>query len=255
MSNKSDKTLREEQALNRALAWFGCAAVVEALTLLVKRFYVDYHGGEAGIAQFLLRMFPILAVVSAVACAACVYWMVQNAKNDKTSRLPAVLAVITAVLAVCSTVFAVFVGDGVRAMLVLVPVVAVLALIYYLYQKEFFVVAVSGAAALFALWWMRQTIWTMKIYLLAVVALVVIVLCIALALYLKKGDGVLTLSGKRIRVFGKTANYTVLVVACALMAVLLLAALLLGPTVAYYLMFGVVALLFVMAVYYTVKLM
>lgn len=255
MSNKSDKTLREEQALNRALAWFGCAAVVEALTLLVKRFYVDFYGGEAGIAQFLLRMFPILAVVSALVCAGCVFWMIRNAKNEEKNRLPAVVAVITAVVAVCSTVFAVFVGDGVRAMLVLVPVVAVLALIYYLYQKEFFVVAVSGAAALIALWWMRQTIWTMKIYLLAVVALVVIVLCMAFVLFLKKSEGVLTVAGKRIRVFSKSANYAAMLVACALMAVLVVAALLLGPTVAYYLMFGVVALLFVMAVYYTVKLM
>jgi hypothetical protein len=255
MSNREEKTQREDQALNRALAWFGGAVVVEALILLVKRYYVDYWAGEAGIALFLLKLFPILAVVAAVACVGGVFWSIQSAKQGKKLTLPAVLTIVAAVIAVCSTVFALFVGDGVKAMLVLVPVVAVLALVYYLYQKEFFVVAVSGAAALFALGWMRQEGWSVKVYLLGLVALIVICLCIVLVLHLKKEDGVLTLAGKRIRVFSKQANYVPILVVCGAMALTLLAALLLGATAAYYLMFVVVALLFIMAVYYTVKLM
>ncbi len=255
MSNRAEKAQREDQALNRALIWFGSAIAVEALILLVKRYYVDYWAGEAGIALFLLKMFPILAIVAAVACVGGVFWTIQNAKNEKKMTLSVVLTVLAAVVAVCSTVFALFTGEGVKAMLVLVPVVAVLALVYYLYQKEFFVVAVSGAAALCALGWMRQEGWSVKVYLLGLAALVVICLCIALTLYLKKDDGVATVSGKRIRVFAKHANYKLILGACGVVAILLVAAMLMGATAAYYLMFAVVALLFVMAVYYTVKLM
>ena len=255
MSNKAEKAQRENQALNRALIWFGGAIAVEALILLVKRYYVDYWAGEAGIALFLLKMFPILAIVAAAACLGGVFWTIRNAKNGGKTTLPAVITVLSAVVAICSTVFALFTGEGVKAMLVLVPVIAVLALIYYLYQKEFFVVAVSGAAALCALGWMRQEGWSVKIYLLGLAALVVIALCVGLTVYLKKDDGVATVSGKRIRVFGKHANYTLILGACGALAVLLLAALVLGASAAYYLMFAAVALMFVMAVYYTVKLM
>lgn len=255
MSNKAERTHREEQALNRALIWFGGAIGVEALVLLVKRYYVDYWAGEAGIALFLLKMFPILAIVAAAVCAGCVFWAIQKAKNGQKTTLPVVLTVIAAVVAVCSTVFALFTSNGVKAVLLVVPVVAVLALIYYLYQKEFFVVSVSGAAALCALWWMRQDAWSVKVYVLGVIALLVIGACIALTLHLKKDDGVATVSGKRIRVFTKHANYKPILGACAVVALLLLAAMILGATAAYYLMFAVVALLFVMAVYYTVKLM
>ena len=255
MSNRAERTQREDQALNRALIWFGGAIVAEALVLLVKRYYVDYWAEEAGIAQFLLRMFPILAVVAAAACAGCAFWTVQNVKNEKKTTVSVVLTIVSALVAVCATVFALFTGKGVKAMLVLVPVVAVLALIYYLYQKEFFVVAVSGAAALCALWCMRLDPWSVKIYLLAVAALIVIALCIALTLYLKKDDGVLTVMGKRVRVFGKATNYKIILGACGAAAALLLASMLLGAAAAYYVMFAAVALLFVVAVYYTVKLM
>lgn len=255
MSNRAERTQREDQALNRALIWFGGAIVAEALVLLVKRYYVDYWAEEAGIAQFLLRMFPILAILAAAACAGCAFWTVQNVKQEKKTTVSVVLTIVSALVAVCATVFALFTGNGVKAMLVLVPVVAVLALIYYLYQKEFFVVSVSGAAALCSLWCMRQDPWSVKVYLLAVAALIVIALCIALTLYLKKDDGVLTLMGKRIRVFGKGANYPIILGACGAAAVLLLVSMLLGAAAAYYVMFAAVALLFVAAVYYTVKLM
>lgn len=255
MSNRAEREQREDQALNRALIWFGGAIVAEALVLLVKRYYVDYWAEEAGIAQFLLRMFPILAVVAALACAGCVYWSVQNIKKEKKATVSVILSIVSALVAVCAAIFALFTGNGVKAVLVLVPVVAVLALVYYLYQKEFFVVSVSSAAALCALWCMRQDPWSVKVYLLAVAALIVIALCVVLTLYLKKGDGVLTVSGKRIRVFGKSANYKIILGACGAAAVLVLASMLLGAAAAYYVMFAAVALVFVAAVYYTVKLM
>ena len=53
----------------------------------------------------------------------------------------------------------------------------------------------------------------------------------------------------------KESNFALLYATCALVAVLLALTLILGGTIAYYLMFVLAGWLFIMAVYYIVKLM
>ena len=59
-----------------------------------------------------------------------------------------VLAGVMLALAVCAVVIRVFDESGIRLLYVAVPAVAVLALIYYLYQREFFFAAVLSALGL-----------------------------------------------------------------------------------------------------------
>lgn len=72
---------------------------------------------------------------------------------------------------------------------------------------------------------------------------------------MQKNGGVLRLGGRSIQVFGRNAGYGMVYLTCGIVAAVLAAALILGTAAAYYLIFVMVAWLFVMAVYYTVKLM
>ena len=88
----------------------------------------------------------------------------------------------------------------------------------------------------------------------AVVA-VILVAAVLLARRLQQAEGMLKRGEKRIRVLGHGANYALFYVSCAVVAAALAAALILGAAAAYYLMFALVAWIFVLAVYFTVKLM
>ena len=142
-------------------------------------------------------------------------------------------------------------------MCTLVPAVAVLALVYYLYQREFFAITVLSALGLVGLWLFRKAGGGHAVVVsgyFAVVA-VILVAAVLLARRLQQAEGMLKRGEKRIRVLGHGANYALFYVSCAVVAAALAAALILGAAAAYYLMFALVAWIFVLAVYFTVKLM
>ena len=81
-----------------------------------------------------------------------------------------------------------------------------------------------------------------------------IILVGAVSLWMKKSDGVLP--GKEpIQFLPKKTNYAVLLVTCLASLAAVVVAMLAGDTVAYYLVFVMIAWLFALFVYYTVKLM
>ena len=92
-------------------------------------------------------------------------------------------------------------------------------------------------------------------YAYVVVLAVILVAAILLCRSLSAKDGVLTLGGKKLQVFSRNASYGMIYLTCAIVAAAVVAALLLGTAAAYYLIFALVAWIFIMAVYYTVKLM
>lgn len=66
-----------------------------------------------------------------------------------------VLTAAFGALAICAHVTLAFKGTGVRMLFLLVPAWAGLALVYYLYQKEFFLSAVAVGLSILGLWCVR----------------------------------------------------------------------------------------------------
>lgn len=250
---REEKKRREDQALNRVLWWFGGAVILEFFLLLLNRFYINFGPSGATMAFGLARMLRVLAWVGLAAAIGCgVWWWLSRRKGRKTF-LPGALTIVAAALFLCALVSSVWTTVGVQFLYLSVPATAVLALIYYLYQREFFLVALQGAVALFAMWSYRKLIVTQPALtygIMALCAVSVVALC-ALVFVLQRKDGKL---GKR-RVLTKKANYAMLYAAGGVTLCALLAALLLGATAAYWALFLVVAWLFAAAVYYTVRLM
>ena len=142
---------------------------------------------------------------------------------------------------------------------ILVPVVAVLAVIYYLFQRDFFCISVISACGILCLQLYRKMFFGHPNVIRAGFVLAFLLLAAAVVALVLLKQGKLKLSpalDKVIRVLiPKEANFALLYASCALVAVLLALTLILGGTIAYYLMFVLVGWLFIMAVYYVVKLM
>ncbi len=114
-----------------------------------------------------------------------------------------------------------------------------------------------GGLTIFGLWIYRRAIATHPVIFygyLAVLALV-LVLSALLGRRLQTSDGILAAGGKKVQLFSRNTSYANLYATCALSALTIAATLVLGATAAYYSIFVIVVWIFVMAVYYTVRLM
>lgn len=142
---------------------------------------------------------------------------------------------------------------------ILVPAVAVLAVIYYLFQRDFFCIAVISACGLLCLMLYRKLFYSLRSMLYAgfVLAFLLLAAAVVVLILLQLDKLKLpTALDKAIRVLlPRESNFPLLYATCALVALLLALTLILGGTTAYYLMFVLVGWLFIMAVYYVVKLM
>lgn len=250
---------REDVILNRVLIWFGAAVVVELVLLLLNRYYINITTapGEIEFAGALLKAWPAIIGVTAAGTVICLLWSFLWAKGGKRITLPGVLSGVFFAGLVISVVTYRFYATGVQFLCGAVPAAAVLALVYYLYQHEFFAVTVLSALGLLGLWLFRRSggghltlVYTYMVF-LGIVLAAAVLLCRSMS---AKG-GVLSLGGKKVQVFPRNASYGMIYLTCAVVAVAVAAALLLGAAAAYYLIFALVAWLFIMAVYYTVKLM
>ena len=127
---------------------------------------------------------------------------------------------------------------------------SVLALIYYLYQREFFFAAVISALGLLGVKVVPYHFGFPAIaYGYAVVLGVALVGAVVVFRVMQAAGGKLRLKGNWVEVLPKSANYALLYVTCGVVAAVVIAALLLGGLAVLY---GVlVAWLLILAVYYT----
>ncbi len=254
---QSAKSQHEDAIYNRIIFWFAAATVLESLLLLLKRYYLNYKAGEIELMAGIHQALHILIYAGLVACAAGVVWALLSRKDGKIRPLPQIVAGFSLAVSVCAFMTRRFQAAGMMVLLVCVPVCAVLALVYNLYQKEFFWITVLGGLTIFGLWVYRRAIETHPTIFygyLAVLALV-LVFSALLGRRLQTSGGVLAAGGKKVQLFSRSTSYATLFATCALSALTVVAALVLGATVAYYSIFVIVVWIFVMAVYYTVRLM
>lgn len=250
---RAEKKRREDQALNRVLWWFGGTVILEFFLLLLNRFYINFDANGIALAKALAEALRVLIWTSLVAAAACGVWWLARRRQGKAAFVPGACTLACGALCICAAVSSLWQTVGVQFLYLSVPAAAVLALIYYLYQREFLLVACQGVIALFAMWSYRKLFYVQRN-----VAYVILALCAAgvlalgtLTFLLQRTDGKL---GKR-RILAKKTNYAMLYAAGAVTLCALLAALLLGTAAAYWALLLVVAWLFGAAVYYTVRLM
>ena len=125
---------------------------------------------------------------------------------------------------------------------------------YYLYQREFFYSAFYTGLGTMLLWMLRHKDSTvdpsssrLTTYVFLAIVAILMVLGLVMLLQARKNGGVWSLAGREVRVLPAEAGYSLLFLA--------LAAAVMGGNVGYYLIYVLVAWLFALLVYYTVKMM
>lgn len=251
---------KDDAVINKIFVWFLSAVILEALLFLVKRFYVDVRVTETAVAimvaiSYIVKVVPFVGVIAAALFA--VRGMTFH-RQGKDAGKYATACVLSLVVAFCSAVIWQFYDVGLRFLFVAVPVIAVLALIYYLYQREFFFSTLVGALGLVGLWMVRKgygathpaSVWA---YFVVVAAVAVIVALVALKA--KKAKGVLELGGKKWKLFSVKANYVTLWLSCVISVAACAVGIVLGSMAAFYLLIVLAVWLVVLLVYHTVRMM
>lgn len=251
---QSAKRRQEDAALNKLLIWFGIAIGYEIVALLLKRFYVNVRGaGEVSFALGLAHVFGVLQWVAPILTIAAAVWAVLNRRSGKSIQVPAICA--GGLFALSFTVILAyrFYSNGVEVLGVVAPVTAVLALIYYLYQREFFCNTLFTGGGILSMWLYRRYYSSHPARILAgfIVGWVLLALVALLAWKLAQNGG----KWKEWEVFPAKTSYVPTYVTCGVTALTMAAAMLGGAAVAYYAIFVLVIWLFCMAVYYTVRMM
>ena len=202
----------------------------------------------------MLTVFPI---AGAVLFVLFLVWAVKvrNGDSGKDGTLQAAVACGFLCMGIGGLLMRNLETTAAPMVLAVVPGLGVLMMVFYLYQKEFFGCAVIGGMGLLGFWVYRTFLSGAVYYGYLALTLVIAAVWVALALKLKQKDGVWTIRGKEIVVLQPGAAYLPYYLTAAVTAILLFAPLALGAAVAYYAMWIMAAWLFILAVYFTSKLM
>lgn len=185
---------QEDRDLNRALIWVGAAVVLEFLLSLINKYYINFRTTPESINLALAISAALngLRWVSLAALAACVVWVVLRLKQGGRAGLQLSLAAVSAALYLCAQITLVFQESGIRMLFWLVPAWAALALVYYLYQREFFLSALVSGVGVLGLWFVRHA-GASSFYTIGAVA---VILVLAVMMLWLKGHGGRLFSGE-----------------------------------------------------------
>ena len=248
-----ERERQENRTLNRVYYVFLLGLAAECYLFMVYRGFVSAPLGSTLTWSKALTVGKWLGLAALVIGAAAGF---LKRKDKKIRTIMTWVAGIGAFFFLSSWIMVHFFhnGLGVTAMCVLVPILAVLALIYLLYQHECAASTVILGGAMFSVWLRGASAQSDTWRLPVVIGCVLVVLLLAAAAYLtnmvRRDEGKLW----GVRVFSPECDYRILYAVLAVAAVCVLLAAVL-PGSAYYLMWALGVLLFAELVYYTTKLM
>ncbi len=164
------------------------------------------------------------------------------------------ITVAAAIIALCSTALSlVFSSSMLMLLYVFVPAIVVLYIVYYSYQRDFFMIALSSILSGAAIWLLISDIVnSADSLILAIAALVILVLAVITVVAQVRG-GKIKLFGRELTVFRDGAKFA-LVYLTYILSLMLLVAAFLAADLAIYFIFGLVGYILLIGVYYTVKL-
>jgi hypothetical protein len=252
MKKQSPAAKKDEQIFYKILILFLAAFVAEVIFLVLNRLYL-----YAGTFMTARAIVQVLSYVSIAAAAAGIILFAALLKKGKARRGTFVFLAGAAGLLACWWM-EFFYPHGAKYLCYLVPVVLILGLVYYIYPRDFFCSAAMGTVVLLDLWAARRVLgnpkWMGTMWVLAAVLAVLLAAFGLLSWKLSKSQGKGTLFGKSYDILPQKAKYPLLYATAIGSIAILLGAMLLGPTAAYFLMFLLGAYLLVLIVYYTAKL-
>ncbi|MGI6576805.1 MAG: hypothetical protein ACOX1Q_01895 [Eubacteriales bacterium] len=178
------------------------------------------------------------------------------------------LSAASAFAAICALIAARFFVDGIKVLYIIIPAAAVLVLIYLIYSSEFFFISAITATTGFLMWYFSKAYYVRPItridpasllsdltFYAGIVALIALLIAALVVFSASRNGGAVKVGKRSFKLFRPSTKYGLIYLSIAVSFLCTVAALVFGSIVAYYLLFVVFGYLFVLAVYYTVKLM
>ncbi len=260
--DKRERTARQRQedaALVKILYWMSGAALLVILLRLAQRYYVDFDSSDAGIdlAYAISKSLPWVLGLGLVLAAGAFFLAYRAAGTGKSVHLPVALGTFSLGLSGCALGIWQGGASGIQVLTYGIIGLGILAMIYYLYQRDFAVVALVSGLGLAGIWLRFRLSGGLRLYVLLTVLLAALTAIAVLTWVLQSKGGAIVCRGKRVELLpAKGTAYSLIYLSCGLMVLSLLAALALGGALSAMIFYAVpVAWALIMAVYYTVKLM
>lgn len=257
---RTEKQRREDAALTKTLYWLVGAVLLEGLLFLIKRFLVDYEITEESVnlaimVSYVVGAAAVVGVVLAVVFIALA--VMRRKKNGAQGFLIWALGVFSLGLGVMCALIWRYRADAVSLLMYLIPVAAVLALIYYLYQREFFSEALCSALGILGVWLVFKNVYQSPSMYAAIAGVAVLLVLVAVFTgLLQSKKGALALKSGPVQILPEKASYVLIYISCVIGLAVIAAALVLGGSINVMLYYAApVAWVLIMAVYHTVKLM
>ena len=241
---------KSERNMNRAVVLLIAGLIAEWYLLMVDRYYA-----RGTVTQVLgwYDFFGVMRWAALALLAVGVVMLALRGRKPWVTKAGGVLTGVGAFFAFTSFAMRHYYPTSVTVLCVLVPVLLILGIVYLFYQAEFSVQATALALARGALVLLGRSGST-TVRVCAVLALVAIAVLFVCACVLRKNDGVLTLGSRKMRVFSANADYRLTLGVPVLCFALVIAAMF-ASGVAFYATWALAIVAFMLAVYYTIKLM
>lgn len=209
---------------------------------------------------FIVAMTTVkVAAIVAVAAVAIgvIMMIVENSKKtDTTYKLLSGKNVTLGALfvALCTGALAViFSVEMLMLMYVLVPTVVVLYIVYYSYQREFFMIVLASALGGLGIWVLGSELVNSSDMIALAIAAAAVCVCAVVTVLAQLRGGKLSVFGRDFELFGSDTRYALIYLTFVLVLALLAAAFLIADLTTVFAL-GLVAYIVVTGIYYTVKL-
>ena len=241
--NPNKKAVQKDEPMNGAMKFFLAGCVAELYLLILRRFYVNANSDVARFAWYDHYLW-LLSGIGAGLLIVGVIASIALRKNVKTRKNGWIAAAAGAFVG-AATLLVRWNMATLSFMTTVVPVIMLLVILWALYDRECAMALTVLGASLFVLWGFRR-------YGASMYVGTAVKVCVAVYLVVLAALAWLTKSGKLSRILSPKADKLPVYAACGLSGLALLAAFL-GTGVSYYAMWALAAVVFALAVYYTVK--
>ena len=253
-NKRAAHTNRSDRNVNRAMILLMLGIIVECYLLVMNTYYVKGAVGQVLTAMNVLKM--LYYVGCALFGAGLVFWVMRKTRTRIAPAAPWLLCA-GFFFSVSSQIMLKIYPQGTKLMCVLVPVAMLLGIIFLLYPREFSVQALALTAALMAMYLIHRgsgveswggIVTGCSIFAACAVAVLAIAVFKA-----GKDDGRLKRLGG-VRIVSQGADYRLIYAVLAVCFAVIIAALLVA-SIAYDALWALAIAAFLLAVYYTVKMM
>ena len=251
---RAERMAKSDRNVNRAMILLTVGLVAEFYLLMVNNYFVK---GAVGQVLVMMSVLKVLGIAGAAAFGAGLVLWIMRKKWTRFAPAAPWLLCAGFFFAMSSELMLKIYPQGTKAMCVLVPVAMLLGIVFLLYPREFSLQALALTAAMMAMYLIHRgggsdTWHGLVVGCSVFAALVIAALAVAVS-KAGKNDGKLEKLGD-LRIVSVDGNYKLIYAVLAVCVAAIVIALF-ATGIAYYGLWVLAVGTFLLAVYYTIKMM